>query len=149
MSFLWKQKVLRQHRTILDIYAICSALKLKQCENTLEPWALKGWAKACKIRHFYVFLLNSNVSRTSANEVIQFFIQTGGRQNHCVKKSAALCLWEASELIALKAMIWQVHAVRAHWLLCGVADWLLRLCLNRSRASRYDSERRAHAAERW
>lgn len=27
-------------------------------------------------------------------------------------------------------MIWQVHIVEAHWLLCGVVDWLWRLCLN-------------------
>lgn len=29
-------------------------------------------------------------------------------------------------------MIWQVHIVEAHWLLCGVVDWLWRLCLNGS-----------------
>lgn len=39
-------------------------------------------------------------------------------------------LSEASAPNALEAMIWQVHIVEAHWLLCGVADWLGRWCKN-------------------
>ena len=46
----------------------------------------------------------------------------------CVR--TCLCLSGPSELKAIEAMIWQVHIVKAHWLLCGVADWLWGLCKN-------------------
>lgn len=147
MSFLWKQKVQRQHRTIWDIYAIFSVLKLKQCETTLSSERL---SKSTGCLSFYVFCFYMNLFRTSTNEVTDFLRNWNGTKGyHCVWRSAALCHWEASHLTAVKMMIWQVHAVRAHWLLCAWADWLLRLCLNRSRASRYDSEQRGHVAERW
>lgn len=110
-------------RQLYFLFCLSSSFICHPLTRACFPCCQQSWIHNCN--RFCIFDL-SNHRQVAGQKAVTTSQRALGYVRSC------RCLSTASELNALEAMIWQVHIVEAHCLLCGVVDWLWRLCLNGS-----------------